>query len=211
LIPLLSYILLADLYQTYFAASYYLALYAQAVLSYSPLKSGLFILPFEISLSISSATTGILVRLTGRYLELIYAGLALMVLSFGMFIHLDSHSSRIEMTLLQVFAGVGTVLSYPGPLLALQAQIARKYHATATSTLGLVRNLSAAISVVIGGVMFQNGMESQAGSLRAELGDSQAAKLSGKEAAAHIMNLGPLDKHTKEIVSAAYASALKRM
>lgn len=135
----------------------------------------------------------------------------MMSVGFGMFIHLDAHSSSTETTLLQIIAGMGTGLSYTGPLLSLQAQVDSKDNATATSTWGFIRNLAQAISVVIGGVLFQNGMEAQSSTLRSQLGDSLAAKLSGKEAAANVMALPGLDLRMKEIASNAYASALKRM
>lgn len=135
----------------------------------------------------------------------------MMTIGFGMFIHLDAHSTRIEITLLQIVAGMGTGLSYTGPLLSLQARIDSKDNATATSTWGFIRNLATAISVVLGGVLFQNGMEAQSSTLRRELGDKLAATLSGKEAAANVMALQGLDPGLKAVASAAYASALRRM
>jgi low affinity Fe/Cu permease len=98
-----------------------------------------------------------------------------------------------------------------GPLLALQAQISVKDSATATSTFGFIRNLSMAISVVIGGVVFQNGMASQASMLKEQLGQSIAAKLSGKEAAANVLSLNTLDSAQKTVALAAYASSLRMM
>lgn len=113
-----------------------------------------------------------------------------MVLGFGMFIHSDAHSSKLELNFLQVIAGVETGLSYSGPLLALQAQILSKDNATATSTFDLIRNLSMAISVVIGGVVSEV--------LTWKCGESIAARLTGKEA--NVINLGNLDESMREAV-----------
>lgn len=196
---------------TYFAASYYLPLYAQAVRGSSPVQSGLFVLPFEIALSISSATSGILIRLTGRYLDQIWVGISLMVLGFGLFIHLDVRSFTVEIILIQILTGVGTGLSYSGPLLALQARTSPEDNATATSTFGFLRNLSTAISVVVGGVVFQNSMESQAPKLRSKLGDEAASRFSGKEAAANVMSIATFTEKHRSLVRAAYASSLRQM
>ena len=197
--------------QTFFSASYYLPLYGQAVRGYGPLQSGLFVVPFELSLSITCAITGILIRVTGRYVELIWIGLSLMVLSFGLFIHLDVHSTTVEIILFQIMAGIGTGLSYSGPLLALQAQTSAKDNATATSTYGFIRNLSMAISVVVGGVVFQNGMASQASVLKEKLGESIVSRLSGKEAAANVLSLNALDEAQKAVTRAAYAVSLRKV
>lgn len=134
-----------------------------------------------------------------------------MVLSFGLFIHLDAHSTTVEIVLFQIIAGIGTGFSYSGPLLALQAQIPAKDNATAVSTYGFIRNLSMAISVVIGGVVFQNGMASQASVLKDKLGESIASKLSGKEAAANVLSLNALDEVQKAVARAAYATSLRKM
>jgi low affinity Fe/Cu permease len=143
--------------------------------------------------------------------ELIWFGLSLMVLAFGLFIHLDASSATVEIILFQIIAGIGTGFSYSGPLLALQAQISAKDNATATSTYGFIRNLSMAISVVIGGVVFQNGMASQASVLTEKLGDSIASKLSGKEAAANVLSLNELNEVQKTVARAAYATSLRKM
>lgn len=134
-----------------------------------------------------------------------------MVLAFGLLIHLDAFSSTAEIMLLQIIAGIGTGLSYSGPLLALQAQISTTDNATATSTYGFIRNLSMAISVVIGGVVFQNGMACQAPMLKEKLGETIAAKLSGKEAAANVLSLNALDGAQRSVARAAYATSLSKM
>ena len=134
-----------------------------------------------------------------------------MVLGFGLFVRLDPYSSNIEIILTQIVAGLGTGLSNLSPLLALQAHISSKDTAAASATMGFVRNLSAAISVVIGGVMFQNGMQAQGSRLKEELGASVAEQFSGKEAAANIMKLTDLTALQSIVVRAAYATSLRRM
>lgn len=51
--------------------------------------------------------SGILIRVTGRYVELIWFGLSLMVLAFGLFIHLVASSTTVEIVLFQIVAGIG--------------------------------------------------------------------------------------------------------
>lgn len=135
----------------------------------------------------------------------------MLVLGSGLLIHLTSHSSAVEITLIQIVTGCGAGLSYSGPLLALQAHVDGEDTATATATLGFARNMATAVAVVVGGVVFQNGMESQAAVLKAGLGEALAGMFSGKEAAANVVNVKGLDEVQRVLVKAAYAASLRRV
>lgn len=134
-----------------------------------------------------------------------------MVLGFSLLIRLNPFSSTLYIILTQIIAGVGTGLSYPGPLLALQTQMPAQESAVASSTMGFLRSLSTAISVVISGVMFQNGMQSQSSYLGQNLGKDLAELFSGKDAAVNVNVIAGLSDVKKDIVRAAYAAGLKRV
>lgn len=134
-----------------------------------------------------------------------------MVLAFGLYIRIDSDSTTLEVSFLQIIAGIGTGTCYTSPLIAFQALVSAKDTAVATSTWGFIRNLSAAISVVIGGVVFQNGMESQENFLSEQLGNSIAMQMSGKFAAANIPTLQNLPGIQRDLAKSAYATSLKQI
>jgi len=205
-------------------------MYGQAVRGYSPLQSGIFVLPFEISLSISSSMSGTIMKITGkpsqsqfkapiliviskgRYLELIYLGLSLLVISIGLLIHFTAITTLgFVFVIVQILAGVATGIMYPAPLIALQTGIQAKDNATATSTFGFIRQLSSAISVVLGGVVFQNGMESHSQSLQIEVGSIIASMFTGKEAAANVLLIQGLGDSEKMAVRRVFAASLKQM
>jgi hypothetical protein len=97
----------------------------------------------------------------GRYLELIYLGLSLLVVSMGLLIHFTTiATSTFVFIIIQIVAEAATGIMYPPSLIALQTEIQARDNATATSPLGFIRQLSTAISVVLGGVVLQNDMES---------------------------------------------------
>ena len=144
--------------KSYFALSYYLPLYGQAVIGYSPLQSGIFVLPFEISLSISSFMSGTIMKITGkpshsnfegwyltviskgRYLELLYLGLSLLIVSMRLLIHFTTIATpTFVFTIIQTLAGAATGIMYPPPLIALQTAIQARDNATATSTFSFIR------------------------------------------------------------------------
>jgi hypothetical protein len=76
----------------------------------------------------------------------------------GLLISLEVTANWGKIMGFQIVAGIGISLNLEGPLLALQAIVGVENTATANVTIGLVRTLSTAVSVVIGRVVFQNQM-----------------------------------------------------
>ena len=110
-------------------------------------------------------------------------------------------------------AGIGAGLLFEPPLIALQALVSQDDTATATATLGFVRNLATSFSIVIGGVIFQNGMRLRIPELRAaNLSANVIQELSGGDAAAHVMIVGTIsDPAQKLAVKQAFAWSLRNM
>ena len=69
-------------------------------------------------------------------------------------------------SLVLIVAGLGAELLCSPPLVALQAMVSQEDTATATATLGFVRNLATVLVVVINCMVFQNGMVRQIPELR---------------------------------------------
>src|SRR5436190_19994650 len=85
--------------QTYVSSAYFLPLCFQSVGGASPLRSGLLILPVALVQSLVGVGAGFLIRRTGRYLELIWAGMLVLTLGFGLFIDFDAHFSLSKVVL----------------------------------------------------------------------------------------------------------------
>lgn len=124
----------------------------------SPLHSGILVVPLIITEASTGIFVGIFIHRTGHFLELIYAGTIFMTIGTGLYIHFGVSSSVGMILGFQIIAGLGLGLLFEAPLLAVQATVAQDDVATATSTFGFVRNLATSMSVVIGGVIFQNSM-----------------------------------------------------
>lgn len=195
----------------FIAGTYYAPLYFQAVLGATPLLSGVYLLPFAMSLSLTSGLTGVFVKKTGKYLPLIWSGMAVLLLGFGLYIDFPRRPGWAKIILYQIVAGVGVGPNFQSPLLALQAMIAPKDIATATATFGFVRNLATSISVVIGGVVFQNEMQQRYPALLAALGPATAASLSGGSAGASVGIVAQLPPAQREVARAAFYESLKTM
>ncbi|KAK4193233.1 major facilitator superfamily domain-containing protein [Podospora australis] len=195
----------------FISGSYYLPLYFQAVLGASPLLSGVYVLPFVLSLSVVSAATGIIIKKTGKYLPCILFGMAVMTLGFGLFINLEPRPNWAKIIIYQLIAGIGVGPNFQAPLIALQTTVGPRDMASATATFGFVRQLFTSISIVIGGVVFQNGMQDQRTHLLAELGPDTANLLSGQNAASSVGLVEELPEQQRIVAREAYFNSLRNM
>jgi Major Facilitator Superfamily len=195
----------------FISGTYYLPLYFQAVLGATPLLSGVYLLPLALSLSFTSGATGVWIKKTGKYLPAIWFGMFVLTLGVGLFIDLNARKQWAKIIIFQIIAGIGVGPNFQSPLLALQTGVAQRDIATATATFGFVRNLSTSISVVIGGVVFQNEMQKRYPSLVAALGLETANMLSGGSAGASVGIVKALPETQRVIAREAFAGSLRTM
>lgn len=195
----------------FISGSYYLPLYFQAVLGASPLLSGTYVLPFTLVLALVSAATGIFIRKTGQYLPCIIFGMFFMTLGFGLFLDLEPQANWARIVIFQILAGIGTGPNFQSPLIALQTTVAPRDIASVTGTFGFIRQLFTAISIVIGGVVFQNSMQRQYPQLLATLGPDLANLLSGANAGASVGVVAALPGAKGDVARAAYWTSLRTM
>ncbi|KAI1091818.1 MFS general substrate transporter [Rostrohypoxylon terebratum] len=195
----------------FISGSYYLPLYFQAVLGASSLLSGVYLLPYVLALSFLSIGSGLFMKKTGKYLPAIIFGMFFMTLGFGLFIDLGPKANWAKIIVYQIIAGVGVGPNFQSPLIALQTSVEPRDIAAVTSTFGFVRQLSTSISVVIGGVVFQNGMQRQYPTLLAQLGPELAAQLSGGSAGGNVALVASLPGEQGEIARTAYWNSLRDM
>ncbi len=195
----------------FISGSYYLPLYFQAVLGASPLMSGVYVLPWVMSLSLVSAATGIVIKKTGKYLPPIIFGMSVMTLGFGLFIDLEPRANWAKIVLYQFVAGIGVGPLFQSPLIALQTTVNGRDMASATGTFAFVRQLFSSVSIVIGGVVFQNGMQKQYPDLLTQLGPDIAQLLSGSNAASSVGLVAELPDPERQIARNAYFDSLRTM
>lgn len=198
---------------SFIGPEYYLPLYFQSAKEASALKSGVLLAPQIVTTSLMGILSGLIINRTGRYRELIWMGPVLLTIGNGLYIHFNSTTSIAEIIGFELVAGVGSGLQFTPPMVALQALCAQDDVGTATSTLSFTRAMGLAISVVLGGVVFQNSMENQASGLRAAgVPTNVTALLSGKNAAANAMIAHTLtDPVHKQAVVDAFSISLRNL
>ncbi|KAL7797952.1 MFS general substrate transporter [Trichoderma afarasin] len=196
---------------TFISGSYWLPLYFQAVLGATSLLSGVYILPYVLALSFTSALTGVFIKKTGNYKIPIISGLFIMTIGFGLFIDLGARANWAKIIIFQIIAGIGVGPNFQSPLIALQTNVEPRDIGAATASFQFLRQLGTSTSVVIGGVIFDNEMQKQQAFLQRELGPELAARFSGSEAASSVFLIASLDGHQKEVAQTAYWNAMQKM
>jgi MFS family permease len=166
---------------------FYLPLFFQSVRQASPLHSGLLLLPLTIAAAVTDVISGTLINRTGRYREFIWSGTVLMTLGCGLYVNFWTDTPLAEIIGIELLSGTGVALLFQTPMLAIHSTVRQADVASATASLGFLNSLATALSVVIGGVVFQNSMTTRQSTLAATgLEVSVLEALAGDKAAANI-------------------------
>jgi hypothetical protein len=166
---------------------YYFPLYLQASKGASPLRSGVLLVPLITMTATCGLVTGVVIHRTGKYRELMWIGSAALTAGTGAYISLTPASSIAHIVGVQLISGFGAGLQFEPPLVALQAFTAQDDVATATSTFSFIRSLSLTVSIILGGVVFQNSMDIRLPQLiEAGVPRNVTSLLTGRTAAAHV-------------------------
>jgi Na+/melibiose symporter-like transporter len=137
------------------SVAYFLPLYFQIVLGQSPSLSGAYMLAIAVPLASISFASGYFIEKTGRFLEVLQAGLLLMTIGIGLLISLSTSNDTGKIIAFLIIIGLGFGPNFGAPLIALQTRIQESDIATGTAAFGFVRMISGAIGVVMGQVIFQ--------------------------------------------------------
>ncbi|KAK8029822.1 major facilitator superfamily domain-containing protein [Apiospora rasikravindrae] len=192
---------------------YYLPLFLQSVLQASPLRSGILMLPLIGTQAVVEILAGVVIHRTGRYQELIWAGAVLMTVGTGLYVTFGPGTSVAVVVGLEILGALGPALLFQGPMVSIQNTVSQDETASATACLGFIRNLAVSLSVVLGGVVFQNSMEARQSTLAtAGLDPSVLTALSGSQAAANVViTQTTQDALQRHVVLEAFSWSLRNM
>lgn len=190
---------------------FYLSLFFQSAKLAPPLHSGLLGLPFVFLEGMGGIISGLIIHHTGRYNTLLWVGACTMTLGFGLLIDLKVFTSLDKIIIYQCIAALGSGLLIQPPLVAIQTNVSQGDTVTTTSTLNFVRGLAQAVSIAIGGVIFQSSMDAKQSCFHNSGISPQLSKtFSGSNAQAHVGKLRTLKNGAqRHIVQVAYADSLE--
>ena len=138
-----------------------------------------------------------------------YAAQVLLTLGVGLFISLEFEQNLTKLFIFEILTGVGVGLNIEAPIIAAQASTTVRDTAAVVATMGFLRSIATAVSVVIGGVIFQNKMRTENPALVDQLGHQLASQFDGANASANVENIGTLPSDQQIFVRQAYFRALR--
>ncbi|GKT82337.1 major facilitator superfamily transporter [Colletotrichum tofieldiae] len=138
--------------QAYFGNLFYLPIYFQSILKFSPLVAGAMILPVIITTSALSILSGQYMLRIGRYMPCILAGFFLWTLGNGLTI---IHGLG-ELIGILIIVGAGIGLTLQPTLVGMYANSRSEDRAVTTGLRNFIRTIGGAFGLVISGVILSN-------------------------------------------------------
>ncbi|KAI1394377.1 MFS general substrate transporter [Hypoxylon trugodes] len=193
----------------FIAHLYYLPLYFQSVLGASPILSGVYLLPVAVTLCVMSSLTGVYISKSGRYRPPIYFGSVVMILGTDLYINLQAYPSWPRIIIYQIIAGIGIGPVFQAPIVAVFSLTKPADVASAAATFLFVRDIATAMSIVFGGVIFQNHMTAQSGEIMEALPFDLATQIIGREASGALNIIPTLPEDQRKVVVEVYNESLR--
>ncbi|PVV02672.1 hypothetical protein BB560_002870 [Smittium megazygosporum] len=134
---------------TFYCLIFFLPLFDSVIYDGSASQSGLFLLPFVVSLVVLSVITGILMTITGKYRMFFRMGSFLVALGTGLMISIHVGTKKFHFIIFMILAGFGNGMTNQSLLVCVQASVPKKAIGIATSTAVFIRTFSGAIGVAI--------------------------------------------------------------
>ncbi|KAH8597661.1 major facilitator superfamily domain-containing protein [Bisporella sp. PMI_857] len=186
---------------------YYLPLYYEGVKGYTPIISGVAVLPETSFVAPMSVVVGIVCAATGRYRWAIWIGWVLTTVGSGLLILLDPSTSIPAWVFLNVPVSIGTGMLFPSMALAIQASARPQDAGHSVAFFAFARVFGQSLGVAVGGVVFQNQVKVKMlkYDLLAPLADAYS-----KDATSLVHIIKNMEKGLmKEQLVQSYADALK--
>lgn len=193
----------------FIADLYYLPLFFQSVLGASPLISGVYLLPVAITLCVLSSLSGYYISKSGRYRPPIYIGLIVMILGTGLYIDLKPYPSWSRIIIYQIISGLGLGPVFQAPIMAIFTLTKPADIAAATTTLLFIRDIATAMSIVFGGVIFQNRMSQQSDKITAAFPPGTAERIIYGEASSALILIPTLPDNQRRVLNEVYTSSIR--
>lgn len=140
----------------YFGNFFYLPIYFQSILRYTPLVSGALILPVVITSSIASIACGQYMARIGSYMHCILAGFTLWTLGSGLTLLFNRKTGLGPLIAILIVEGAGIGLTLQPVLVGMYANSNGSDRAVITGLRNFIRTIGGAFGLVVSGVTLSN-------------------------------------------------------
>lgn len=192
---------------TLWAIVYYIPLYYEGVLSYSPVIAGVAVFPESLTVAPISVITGIMIAKLGRFRWALWSGWTFSVLGLGLLYLLDTDTSVPKWIFINIASGIGMGILFPSVALAVQAAVDPQYLSMAVTMAPFFRVLGQAVGVAIGGVVFQNRVKQQFAN-QPSLGKSAESFAQDASSLVEYIKALPKSSAERHLIEGLYAKSL---
>jgi hypothetical protein len=140
----------------YFGNFFYLPIYFQSILRYSPLVSGALILPVVITSSFASIASGQYMTRIGSYMHCILLGFALWTIGNGLTLMFSRGTGLAVLIVALIVEGAGIGLTLQPTLVGMYANSRTEDRAVTTGLRNFIRTIGGAFGLVVSGVILSN-------------------------------------------------------
>ncbi|PGH16034.1 hypothetical protein AJ79_02014 [Helicocarpus griseus UAMH5409] len=140
----------------YYTDLYYLPLYYQVILGYSPLMSGVLIIPLILSFSASSTTAGFILSKIGRCNPVIRIGYIFWTAGAGGRIVFGENTPLAVVIVCLIIEGIGIGFSFQPVMIALLSNTRKEDRAVVTGLRNFLRTIGGAIGLAICAAVLNN-------------------------------------------------------
>lgn len=186
---------------------YYIPLYYEGVLGYSPVMAGVAVFPESFTVAPISVIIGIMIAKLGKYRWALWGGWAISVLGLGLLYLLDANTSIPKWIFINLASGVGLGILYPSVALTVQAAVDPNYLSMAVTMAPFFRVLGQAVGVAIGGVVFQNRIK-QLFANHPSLGKSAGEFANDASSLVEYIKALPKGSAERHVIESLYAKSL---
>jgi len=142
----------------FLSSLYYLPQFFQVALGYSPIRSGIFLLPVVVTQVLSSLFAGQIVSRTGRYRTVVHVGFAVLAIGCGLLstVNFTTHKGLLVFYMLMNGWGGGQTLQTT--TVAAQASVSRRDMSIVTAVRNFVRLLGGTFGLAVGSTIINNAL-----------------------------------------------------
>ncbi|KAK1909468.1 hypothetical protein P3342_007637 [Pyrenophora teres f. teres] len=142
----------------YYAALYYLPIYFQNVLGYSPIGASGLLVPFVAVQMIFSVGSGLYISKSGRYGEVIWSGFLLWTFGAVSMCFFSRTTDPAIIGIVGAITGAGVGNVFQPCLIALQAHSPKAQRAVVISNRNFLRSLGGAVGLAVSAQVMQSSL-----------------------------------------------------
>lgn len=150
----------------FFSSIYYVPQFLQVCLGDTPVRAGIFLIPYLVGQMAASWVSGTLVSRTGKYRNIIHSGFALWSVACGLLSTITPSSPRAVLVVYMLLAGIGAGQTLQTTIVAAQASVPRQDVSVVIAFRNFIRLLGGTLALAIGSSIINNSLRDAMTSLR---------------------------------------------